>query len=713
IGGAGDDLYVVDATADLIIENAGEGSDTVQASVDYTLSPNVEILDLLGSAISGIGNAGANVITGNTQDNLIDGGAGADILRGASGNDVYIVDSTDDVVDETAASSDAGGIDTVRASASFTLGAYVEHLNLIGNEALNATGNALANTLVGNIAANTLNGGAGIDTMLGGAGDDIYVVDVSGDVVFENANEGIDTVQSGVTRTLGVNEENLTLTGVTAINATGNSLDNVLRGNIAVNVLAGEVGNDSYYAGTGDSVIENIGSGTDTVFADVDWTLGANFENLTLIGAGDINATGNALANILIGNAGNNTLRGAAGADQMAGGAGNDTYIISGAGDVITEFANEGIDTVRSTISYTLGSHVENLTLTGSNSINGTGNALANILSGNVADNQLSGGQGDDIYIIDESDTVTESAGAGIDQVQIDSTYVLDANIEALLLTGTSAIDGRGNALNNLIVGNAAGNTLRGGTGSNGNDILQGMAGSDNLRDTSGNSLLDGGAGNDTLSGGPGNDLFAGGAGNDTITTGFGSDIIAFNRNDGQDTVNASTGADNTLSIGGGVTYADMGLSKSGNHLILKLGGADQITLREWYLGTTNKSVLTLQIAAETMAGFNPGSGNALFNEKVTQFNFLGLTNAFDQARAQTPGLTDWALTNAIASFQLAGSDTEALGGDLAYWYGKNGNFAGVGYQPAQETLGAANFGSGQQALHSAAEVQTGVVRLG
>jgi hypothetical protein len=296
--------------------------------------------------------------------------------------------------------------------------------------------------------------------------------------------------------------------------------------------------------------------------------------------------------------------------------------------------------------------------------------------------------------------------------VRIGTTYTLGTNVETLLLTGTMAINGTGNGLNNLITGNSANNTLSGGSGTNGNDILQGMAGNDTMSDTSGKNLFDGGAGTDTMTGGTANELFVGGAGNDTITTGTGADIIAFNRNDGQDTVNASTGADNTVSIGGGVTYADMRFAKSGSNLLLKLGGTDQITLKDWYLGTTNKSVLTLQVVAEAMVGFNPGSSDPLINKKVTQLDFQGLTTAFDQALAQSPGLTDWALTNAIAGFQLSGSDTQALGGDLAYWYGKNGNFANLGYQPSQDTLSAANFGSGQQVLQPNTALQVGAVRL-
>ncbi|MBU1711919.1 MAG: hypothetical protein KKD47_02330, partial [Proteobacteria bacterium] len=270
----------------------------------------------------------------------------------------------------------------------------------------------------------TLNGSAGADTLIGGTGNDTYVVDNTGDTIIEYDNEGTDAVNSSVTYTLGANLENLTLTGSGSINGTGNTLDNVLTGNSAANTLIGGAGNDTIdgKAGAdimtggmgndiytsdnaGDIVIEYADEGIDTVKSSVTYTLGANLENLTLTGSAAINGTGNELsntltgnskANILTGGAGNDTLNGGAGADILIGGTGNDTYVVDNTGDTITEYDNEGTDIVNSSVTYTLGANIENLTLTGSSAIKGTGNTLDNIIIGNSGANTLSGNNGND-----------------------------------------------------------------------------------------------------------------------------------------------------------------------------------------------------------------------------------------------------------------------------------------------------------------------------
>jgi Ca2+-binding RTX toxin-like protein len=143
----------------------------------------------------------------------------------------------------------------------------------------------------------------------------------------------------------------------------------------------GGKGNDRLYGETGqDTLIGN--SGNDFLNGDV------GNDNLT-------------------GNSGNDFLNGGVGNDNLIGGVGDDNYVIDSTGDSITEDANAGVDTVESSISYTLGNNnLENLTLEGSSDINGTGNALNNTITGNYGKSILSGGLGNDTYIVSTEDTI-------------------------------------------------------------------------------------------------------------------------------------------------------------------------------------------------------------------------------------------------------------------------------------------------------------------
>ena len=139
-GGAGDDLYVVDDVGDIVAESQGGGIDTVRASISYVLASDVENLVLTGSAdLNGTGNNLANDMLGNDGDNTLDGKAGADVMRGGNGDDIYIVDDSNDVVTE----GTDGGVDIVRANASFALSANVENLVLLGIGQFTGRGNDL------------------------------------------------------------------------------------------------------------------------------------------------------------------------------------------------------------------------------------------------------------------------------------------------------------------------------------------------------------------------------------------------------------------------------------------------------------------------------------------------------------------------------------------------------------------------------------------
>ncbi len=434
IGGIGDDTYFVDSINDKVIENPNQGIDTIITTVNFSLfaAPNVENLTLAGTVLGSVGNELNNVIKGNELDNglagndgndtlygfngddtleggagndIIDGGAGNDRMSGSSGDDRYFVDSIGDQIEESA----NNGTDGVYSTVSYTLGSNLEDIYLEGTANINATGNELNNGLIGNSGNNILDGKAGGDEMFGNLGDDIYVVDEVGDKIGEYDDVGNDTVNASISYTLGEKLENLALTGTANIDGTGNSLNNVLTGNSGNNILDGKAGNDQLVGGLGDdtyiisdasdTIVEAVNGGTDTVNASISYTLGDNLENLILTGAGNLSAIGNLLNNTLKGNAGNNILNGKEGNDTLIGGLGNDIYIVNDAGDQVVENANEGVDVIAASVSYTLSDNVEHLGLTGTANLNATGNALDNVLLGNAGVNSLDGGAGKDSLI--------------------------------------------------------------------------------------------------------------------------------------------------------------------------------------------------------------------------------------------------------------------------------------------------------------------------
>jgi len=397
-GGLGDDLFFVDNAGDLAEENAAEGIDEVRTSLArYTLvGTNIENLTGLGTV--------DQTFFGNDTANRISGGAGADSMRGGLGDDTYVIDNSGD----RALEFSGQGTDTVETSVAHTLLANVENLVFTGTANVNGAGNALDNVIDGNAGRNLINGLGGADTMRGGLGHDIYIVDNAGDQVVEVAGGGTDSVQSSVTFTLGDDVERLYLTGVGNIDGFGNALANTINGNGGANRLDGGAGADRMLGGSGNDtyVVDNAADlaiessaagGIDTVESSIALTLLANLENLVLTGSANINAAGNSLANSLTGNSGNNLLNGFGSADSMHGGDGNDVYIVDNVGDQALETsATGGDDRVQSSVSLSLTSFVEQLTLTGSASINGTGNALDNVINGNNGANNLGGLSGND-----------------------------------------------------------------------------------------------------------------------------------------------------------------------------------------------------------------------------------------------------------------------------------------------------------------------------
>jgi len=747
VGGADNDTYFVNAVGEVVTESLTGtvgGTDTVMSEINYTLGANLENLVLIG-ALMGTGNTLNNALTGNDLGNTLNGLAGADTMTGGAGDDIYVFDNKNDVATENLGE----GIDEIRSSVALsTFIANVENYTFTGTTAVNFTGSdadnkitgtAYNDTLVGDGGNDTLTGGAGADSLDGGAGSDSYFIDNVGDKISDSGGL-LDTVQSTITFILASGLENLTLTGTGAINGTGNAGDNIITGDPAANKLDGMEGNDTlvggagndtltggpgsdslaggdgsdtYFVGAGDTVMETNGlaaGGVDVVFSDVDFTLGANIEKLTLTGTADIDGTGNALADTITGNAGSNLLDGQGGKDTMVGGAGDDTYVVDVVGEVVTESLTGtagGTDTVKSAVNYTLGANLENLVLIGA-ALTGTGNTLNNQLTGNgeanklqglagndtltgnagndtldggIGNDSLIGGDGDDLYIQDNAldvieetgssdtgdelrtnqstltgvlpgiehytftgttavnftgnsadnkitgtavgdtlignagnDTLNGGAGADsliggigndsyvidnvgdkiadsdgtLDTVQSSVTFILASGLENLTLTGSGAINGTGNVGNNIITGNLAANKL------------DGKEGDDSLIGAAGNDTLTGGEGNDTLDGGSGSDSMVGGAGNDTYKVSVGTDLVSETLTGlagGTDTVQSEVsytlGAnlENLVLIGAALTGA-------GNAL------ANQLT------GNDLNNTLNGGVGADTMLG---GGGNDIY----------------------------------------------------------------------------------------------------
>jgi VCBS repeat-containing protein len=314
------------------------------------------------------------------------------------------------------------------------------------------------------------------------------------------------------------------------------------------------------------------------------------------------------------------------------------------AGDVVVELADEGHDTVHASVSYTLATNVEDLWLTGSAHLNGTGNVLANVVVGNRGNNRLDGGAGND-----------------------------------------------------LLLGDVGSDTLLGGAGT---DLLEGGVGSDVLEDALGNTLLNGGGACDTLRAGSGNDLLLGGSGFDRIDGGGGVDVLLFNRGDGDDVVATRAGR-MTVSVGGGVRYEDLRLSRSGNDLLLEMGACDEIRFDDWYRRGTQKPVLTLQVVAESMSGFVAGGSQPLRDHRIESFDLSGVIARFDQQTRGRSYVSGWAVSSSLTAFHLGGSDSEAIGGELAYRYGLTGSLAGLSAAGASALVESAGFGSTAQSLAS------------
>lgn len=353
---------------------------------DYTL----EHYTLLASAAATntiTGTTAAETLNGTAAADLIDGGGGQDTLVGGLGDDTYVVSTEGTIVTE---GFDAG-IDTVRSSVSFRLGANIENLTLTGTDNINATGNTQSNILIGNAGDNVITGGQGNDILTGGGGNDVFVLtrgDGSDIITDFAAGSGAGDV--------------VKLTGYAF-----SSFDDI-------KAAMSQHGSDVYLnLSNWETLVFRDHSIAD--FADDDFALPAELPVSAPYVSYDNGTPGN---DTMVGTGSGNYLDGRGGDDTLLGGPGDDTYkVYAGTTTTIIELPNQGVDTVESLASYTLPDNVENLRLMTWN-ISGTGNDLANRIWGHGGNETLNGKGGNDwLFGGGGNDTFVFEKGSGFDTI--------------------------------------------------------------------------------------------------------------------------------------------------------------------------------------------------------------------------------------------------------------------------------------------------------
>ena len=740
-GGTGDDTYVVDEL-DTVVESADAGIDTVVANFDFSLEGTaLENLTLLDGALSGHGNAADNVLQGNAADNVLDGmegddklvgGQGNDHLQGGAGNDRYVFRLGDgvDVID------DWQGHDTLFIGNSLTA----------ADIAAERVGDDLLLTIKGTADSVTLaywfveaEGVTRLEFSDGGALDHAAIealalgvplvakpiVDqlTEQDAQFSFAVPADAFVDPNVADTLSYEASMVdgsalpawlvfdaltqTFSGTPANSDVGSlnlrvtATDNGGLGAASTFVLNVLDVNDA------PTVVAPLSAQSVTVGEVFEFTLpGGTISASVLDDASDVGTPDSTWT----------------GYDQeLYGSGGNDTYTFArGDGNVyVGDWDNSPMDTVQFTDVLPADVAVtEDQWGAVILSVAGTADSL-------TMSEWQSSDQGKIEQVVFADGTVwgvSEIVSMVPTLPTTDSDYFAgtDGNDSVTALAGDDGV--HGGAGNDMLLGGAGHDVL---TGDGGSDILSGGTGDDEIEGDGdyvdmANDLLAGGEGEDYIEASISNDLLIGGPGDDDLSGDDGNDVLLFNRGDGNEWYYSNWSENgvpleqrtDTVSLGRGIAYADLSFSRDWDDLILNTGDGESITFSNWFDASwqDNKAIGTLQVIAEGMADYDPNSADPLLRRRVQQFDFVGLANRFEADLAADPTIVEWQIAPHLTNFSLGASDTSAIGGDMAYLYGKNGNLDGLTEAELRAQLGDVAFGTASQYLTKTALASGGSV---
>lgn len=680
-------------------------------------------------------------LIGGAGNDTLDGGAGIDTLVGGTGDDVYRVDSSTDVIVESA----GAGNDRVESSVSISLNTAalvnIEELVLTGSSNIYGIGNGQANRIEGNIGNNSIQGMGGNDTLIGGYGIDTVSYSSAVTGVTVNLATGVATAGAETDTLSGFENVRGSIYGDSLIGDAGNNDFFGMAGNDSLNGAAGF--DRASYAGITSAVTVvfttsysgtavSASDGTDAL-SYIEGVIGTDHAD----SMSDTYASSSAIDNLFMGGAGNDTLNGGFGDDTLIGGLGNDvmnggadyslstTYV-----DVVDYSANTSaivgslVGTITSTSSGTdtLSGFEHILATSYADSITGgaanerlegrggndtlVGDAGDDVLDGGSGTDSLSGGAGNDAYYVNTAaDVIVENAGEGTDTVISTVTYTLsDVDVENLVLQGVTAMNGYGNASANILIGTVATN------------ILYGYAGNDSIDAGSGDDTVSGGEGSDTLLGGAGVDLltFAGGASQVSGTLN-GSGTSAFVTLSGTDVV---SGFENLIGssyddILGGDGYANNINGGSGNDSIAGGSGDDTLTGgagNDTIDGGNGTDIVsyayyaTSGINADLSTGIVVGDGtDTLVVGTVEKVTGTGLADTIAWKSSSTYTYTSFLLTGGAGTDSLQGSyGSDTLDGGTGADTMSGGNGSDLYYVDSSGDVVSESLNGGNDTVQSA-----------